>query len=104
MIVVSIITAQEQIMGMSVSGHSGYADKGSDLVCAGVSSIAIGTLNALDLLTKDQCQLEMNDNLVRIKVLRNSPEVQLILQTADIQLKTLSEKYGSYLTIKQTEV
>ena len=33
------ITEGERITGFSVSGHSGYAEAGSDIVCAAVSAV-----------------------------------------------------------------
>jgi len=33
-------TADGEISGVSVQGHSGTADRGSDIVCAGISSLA----------------------------------------------------------------
>ena len=34
--------------GFSVKGHSGYADAGSDIVCAGISALTITCINALE--------------------------------------------------------
>ncbi len=33
-------TEDDRITGFSVSGHSGYAEAGSDIVCAAISSVA----------------------------------------------------------------
>lgn len=33
---------------LTVSGHSGYAGKGSDIVCAGITAITIALVAALD--------------------------------------------------------
>ena len=32
-------TADERITGFSVSGHSGYAEAGADIVCAAISAV-----------------------------------------------------------------
>jgi len=38
-----------------VSGHSDYAEYGKDIVCAGVSAISVGSLNAIyELLAQSQ--------------------------------------------------
>ena len=47
MIKVQIIKGDDKVM-LSVKGHAGYADKGEDIVCAGVSAIIFGLMNALD--------------------------------------------------------
>ena len=37
-----------QWLGFSVKGHSGYAEEGSDIVCAGISALTITCINALE--------------------------------------------------------
>ena len=39
--------AAGRIMGVSVKGHSGYAEEGSDIVCAGISTLLITIDQAL---------------------------------------------------------
>ena len=39
MIKCEFFTENERITGFSVSGHSGYAEAGSDIVCAAVSAV-----------------------------------------------------------------
>ena len=40
--------------GFCCDGHTGYAEAGEDIVCAGVSAIVINTVNCLeDLLEED---------------------------------------------------
>ena len=51
MIKISITTSKKLINEIKVSGHSDYAPKGKDIVCAGVSAVTIGTLNAVHQLT-----------------------------------------------------
>ena len=33
-------SSRDQITGFEISGHAGYAEKGSDIICAAVSAIA----------------------------------------------------------------
>ena len=45
---IEFFTEDERITGFSVSGHSGYAEAGSDIVCAAISavvSMAEATIN-----------------------------------------------------------
>ena len=34
-------------------GHSGYADEGSDIICAAVSALSVNALNSIESLTGD---------------------------------------------------
>ena len=91
-----------KIRSIVISGHSGSADKGEDLICAAVSSIGTGTLNALDELVPDTCELELNE-IIEIRVIQDSRDVQLILNTMLIQLKTIAEEYPKNLEIDRKE-
>ena len=42
-----IINEAENINSIEISGHSGYSESGSDIVCASVSSICITTVNGI---------------------------------------------------------
>ena len=103
MVKVKIESSNEVITRIVISGHAGYDEKGKDLVCAAVSSIAVGTLNALDELTKD-CELILTDDQVTIIVKKNEHDSQMIIQTLIIQIKTLQASHPNYLKIIQTEV
>ena len=42
------VFADEEAMELSVSGHAGYAPRGSDIVCAGISALTGTLLERLD--------------------------------------------------------
>ena len=48
---------------ITIKGHSGYAESGSDIVCASVSSITITTVNALLSIDEDCITYEEKDLL-----------------------------------------
>ncbi len=104
MISVNIKRCRDAISEMVIQDHAGYREKGEDLVCAGVSSIAIGALNAIDLMKHDVCDLVMNDAYIQIAVKQNDREMQLLLEMLKIQLATVEERYPQYITITDQEV
>ena len=80
MISIIVKRCQEAISEIVIQDHAGYKEKGEDLVCAGVSSIAIGALNAIDLKGKQVCDLEMKDAYIRITVVcMEDHDVQVML-------------------------
>ena len=103
MIEVKISLSESRICKMKISGHALYAPHGEDLVCAGVSSISTGLLNALDILVPTSCKLVMKD-YISIQVVEDSEVVQTILRTGLIQLETIAEQYGDYLKVIKQEV
>ena len=103
MIEVKINLSNQRIQKIKISGHALYAPHGEDLVCAGVSSIGTGLLNALDILVPSSCKLILRD-YISIQVVEDSEVVQTILRTGVIQLETIAEQYGDYLKVIKQEV
>jgi uncharacterized protein len=104
MVTVTVKWNEQSIIGLRVTGHANSADIGQDLVCASVSSIATGALNALDMIVHDACELTLvngPDPLIEIKVKHNRPEVQPILNAVLIQLKTLTQNQSRYIRIQE---
>lgn len=101
MVKVSVVSKDGLLNKIEISGHANSNVKGHDLVCAGVSSVAFGTLNALDEMTSESVDLHVG-HTIRIEVLNLFDEkCQLILKTMMIQLATIEQQYSKYIEIKQ---
>lgn len=59
------VTQAGIIYGFEVSGHSGYAEKGNDIVCAGVSTVAQNTVISLQTYTTDRVQSEIHSGYLK---------------------------------------
>ncbi len=102
MITVIVKRVNSCIASIDIQGHALFAPKGKDLVCAGVSSIAVGGMNALEELAHGVCRLQMEEGKIMIQVQDfQSEKAQFILETILIQLLTMEESYGNYIQIKQ---
>ena len=102
MIKVRINYTNNSISEIEVRGHSNFAPKGSDIVCAGVSAIVIGGINAIISLVKDQkVDYEVNDGYVKLTSLNNI-EVQNILKVVIIQLKSVEDSYSKHIKIVES--
>jgi hypothetical protein len=53
MITVEIIKKSDDYLGFEVSGHAGYAESGSDIICAAVSVLTVNTANSIEILARD---------------------------------------------------
>ena len=49
MVKIKVGKKSNSIIKLNIEGHAGFADKGKDIVCASISSIAIGLLNSIDI-------------------------------------------------------
>ena len=103
MIQIRIQQHEDEIREITITGHAGTADHGHDLVCAAVSAVSFGILNALDELA-GTIELSAVNNKVHIKADGNNPTEQIILKTGIIQLKTIQESNQESIKIYQSEV
>lgn len=107
MIIASIFrNSKHQIWGFQIKGHSGYAEEGSDIICAAVSVLAINTVNALEQLVGMRPVTEVADGLLscelpEIREVRSfSSEADLLLRTLELGLEAVMASYGKqYLKI-----
>lgn len=102
MIKVTISYFNNSINEIIVKGHSNYASKGHDIVCAGVSAIVIGGINAIDsLVNNHNINYEVEDGYVRLNNLANI-EVQNILKIIIVQLKSVEDSYSKHIEIVES--
>ena len=102
MIKVRVQTVRNCIQTVKLKGHADSAPHGRDLVCAAVSSMAVGTLNALAEMCENSftASMDAGDIEIHITNLQDS-DCQLICRTFLIQLKTIEESYSKYIQIQQ---
>ena len=54
MIQVIVKKQKDSITGFHIEGHSGYAERGSDIICSAVSALAINCVNSIEEFTQDE--------------------------------------------------
>ena len=100
MVRVHVKRHQGIIQEVEIKDHAGYADAGQDLVCAGVSSIAVGMMNALD----EACDFVLKEAYIKIETILPDATAGILLQGMYYQLSTMQESYADYITINDQEV
>lgn len=83
-----------------VKGHAMSDDYGRDLICAGVSSIIFGLMNAIDMVDK-QANINVEDNQIEIELSEINDKTDNYLELAILQLKTIEESYSQYIKIDE---
>ena len=96
----SVIIKQkaDQISYLEINDHAGFAKKGEDIVCAAISSIVFGALNALVEYNLSEDNIQVADVSIKISLV-DTLEIQMIVKTMVIQLQTIQEKYPDYIQI-----
>lgn len=100
MISVNVSFIGKNIKKLIASGHAEYDEAGKDLVCAGVSAVVIGGINALE---NEMANLSIinKKNEIGVDVINDNDKIQVILNTIYIQLKTIEESYSKYIKINR---
>lgn len=94
--------------GFRCEGHAGYADAGEDIVCAGISTLVINTINAIDALTTTSILADADSQDGTIYV--NFPsgceaDAKLLVDAMILGLQGIQTNYGKkFLTLDFKEV
>ena len=104
MVRVHVKRHQGIIQEVEIRDPAGYADAGQDLVCAGVSSIAVGMMNALDEMVPEACDFVLKEAYIKIETILPDATAGILLQGMYYQLSTMQESYADYITINDQEV
>ena len=90
--------SDQNIPGFECSGHSGYAQEGEDIVCAGVSALVFNAVNSIETLTDAHMLYEEDPETAQIRFSSEDYErsdVQLLLQSLRNGLQRIEASYGS---------
>ena len=97
-------TADERITGFAVSGHSGYAENGSDIVCAAVSAVvtmAEATINDV-CGAKAKVRVKNDDARITLTLPASCDEedtVQAVLAGMMLTLCSIRDDYPDYIEV-----
>ena len=102
MITITIYQNHEDVTGFRCIGHSGYAESGSDIICAGVSALVINTINSIDSLTNSSFHLETEEEsgLIDFTFEESADhDAQLLVESMILGLKGIQNDYGNEFII-----
>ena len=97
-------TEEDRITGFSISGHSGYAEAGKDIVCAAISAIvtmAEATINDV-CGAKAKVRVKEEDARITLTLPASCDEeesVQAVLAGMMLTLISLREDYEDYIEV-----
>jgi Protein of unknown function (DUF464). len=94
------------IQSFTIKGHANFARRGSDIVCAGVSAVTFGTINAVEALTGIVPDVDQGSEggYLHCRIPEGLPaeteeKVRLLLEGMLVSLKTIERDYHEYITI-----
>ena len=100
MIKIKVLKKDEIIKSVITKGHANFAEHGKDIVCAGVSAVVTGGINALESEIEN-IKIINEENTLGVEVINSNDKIQLILKTILIQLETIESSYKKYIKIRK---
>ncbi|WP_332238370.1 ribosomal-processing cysteine protease Prp [Sporolactobacillus sp. KGMB 08714] len=97
---------KREITAFKLTGHAGSGPYGYDLVCAAVSAVSFGALNAVESLTGTRMKVRQAEQggFLECTCPEDAAEdvrnkTQLILEAMLVSMKTIETSYGDYIKI-----
>src|SRR5690625_1196163 len=106
MIKVNVFRENNQIKAFELSGHAESGPYGYDIVCAGVSAVSFGAVNAILQLCEIDLKIEQHEGGYLYVALpdyidvETMNEAQLLLEGMIISLQTIEREYHEFITIE----
>ena len=104
------LDAASRITGFTIKGHSGYAEEGSDIVCAAVSALALTTDHALcRLVGISPIERGGEDGFLEVMLPAGMTDsqmrdAQLLLSALHIGLENIAQAYPDYVRLTTRRV
>ena len=109
MINVIVIKEKQTIKTIEATGHSGYAEEGSDIVCSAVSSLMQTLAAGLTEVVKADVKVIVDENIPHLSVTLNEkdPEkckyAQVLMQSTLLGIKGVADGYRKFIKIKEKQ-
>ena len=94
MIKVTVYRNQGCVCGFQMSGHSGYAEAGEDIVCSAISALVINTINSIEQLTKSELEVTADEDGALIEAFfkdQPSDEAELLMRSLVLGITSIKD-------------
>ncbi|GIP16908.1 hypothetical protein J40TS1_25500 [Paenibacillus montaniterrae] len=93
-----------RIVSFAIEGHANYAKHGEDIVCAGVSAVSVGTVNAIEALAGVELPVKMKNGWLSSRIpsaadADTDAKIQLLLESMIVSLDTIAQSYGDHVRL-----
>ena len=87
------------LCGFEISGHSGSAEAGSDIICSAVSSAAYMAANTITEIVKCKAEADISDGYMSFYVRSDLSDAQQILEGLKLHLEALAADYPDNIKV-----
>lgn len=104
---VVIFKSKSYILGFEISGHSGYAEEGSDIVCSAISSISQMVIVGIKDVLKIGAFVEISSGYLKLNLSQKDAEnesVTVLLKAFEKSARGIVKEYGNYVKMEVKNV
>ena len=113
---VEIFRKNGSIVGYKASGHSGYSEQGSDIICSAISTSLQMTLAGIQEVLKLEPKFKINDGFLDVDLKdisqnkmnndcpkKNRVGIKTFTESMALFLKELAKQYPKYIRLVEKE-
>lgn len=96
----------DNILEMTLDGHSEFSERGADIVCAAVSALSIGIVNSIEQFLNIELKPmdEEEEGFMWIRLPYDIPfnkmeQLQLLLKTLAFSIRGIADQYPDYVHV-----
>ena len=109
MINVIVIKEKQTIKTIEATGHSGYADEGSDIVCSAISTLMEMLANGLTEVVKADVKVVIDESIPHLSVTLNENDqekckyAEVLMQSTLLGIKSVAQEFSKFIKIKEKQ-
>lgn len=100
------------ILRYTIKGHANYDEEGKDIICSAVSVLgqtALMSFVSVGNISENDIDYKISDGNLDVKITyekedKNNYDIQIIMKTLEVGIKSIIENYPGYVTLKYREV
>jgi uncharacterized protein YsxB (DUF464 family) len=103
MTIIEITSSQKEICSVEMTGHTGYAESGSDIVCAGLSALVYAAINSFDSV--EEKRISINDGMLKLNLngMKVSDHDRVVLEVMLNGFSMIASQYKKNVKIIKKE-
>lgn len=106
---ITLFRSRSRLVGFQAEGHTGYAEEGSDIVCAAISALTQGAVIGLEKVVGLCVAIDIDEGYLYCMLPKDITaeqrhDAELILNTMAASLDSIAETNGDYIKMTDREV
>ena len=85
---------------IKIRGHAGYAPRGQDIVCAGVTALTQTLVESIDGLTGNAIKYDMSPGRVDIEIKDPDEDAQLLMDSFFVGVEMIADEFPEYIRVE----